>query len=121
MAYNHFDIPIFQKAYDLYKLICTYRNSVPKADRYTTWQKVEECSLAIIELLLMVNQTNGTEKVSLLQQVSNRVDMLRIFIRLAHETKSIDQKKYLKLQELLDEIGRMLGGWMKKTRTMHPS
>ena len=45
--------------------------------------------------------------------VSSSVDMLRIFIRLAADTKVIDKKCYLNLQEQIDEIGRMLGGWLK--------
>jgi len=45
--------------------------------------------------------------------VSSSVDMLRVFIRLASDTKIIDKKLYLSLQEQIDEIGRMLGGWLK--------
>jgi hypothetical protein len=43
--------------------------------------------------------------------------MLRVFLRLAHDTKTIDQKKYIALQAITDEIGRMLGGWLKSLRT----
>jgi len=32
------------------------------------------------------------------------------------EVKTIDNKKYATLQELVDEIGRMLGGWIKSTK-----
>lgn len=27
------------------------------------------------------------------------------------ETKSLDTKKYIALSEILDEVGKMLGGW----------
>jgi len=117
MAYNHFDIPIFQKTYDLYKLIHQLRNDVPKADRYTLWQKNEDTCLDIIEKLFQSNQLNGSEKVVWLAKISNKVDLLRMFMRLAHETKTIDEKKYLLIQSHLDETGRMLGGWIKNSRT----
>ena len=42
--------------------------------------------------------------------------MLRVFLRLAHDTKTIDQKKHIALQAITDEIGRMLGGWLKSLR-----
>ncbi len=48
--------------------------------------------------------------------VSSSVDMLRIFIRLASDTKTIDKRLYLSLQEQIDEIGRMLGGWLKSLK-----
>jgi len=38
-------------------------------------------------------------------------------IRLANEINCLDNKKYLVLQEKLQEIGRMLGGWMRSIRT----
>ena len=49
----------------------------------------------------------------ILTRVSMKVDVLRILIRLAQDTKAIDQKKYAVLQDIINEIGRMLGGWMK--------
>lgn len=116
MAYNHFDIPIFQKTYDLYKLTHAFRKDVPKVDRYTIWQRTENICLQVIETLLRANQSSGSEKVMLLTKASNKIDLIRVFIRLAHETKAIDQKKYLSLQSHLDEIGRMLGGWIKNAR-----
>jgi hypothetical protein len=45
--------------------------------------------------------------------VNSSVDMLRVFIRLASDTKIIDKKLYISLQQQIDEIGRMLGGWLK--------
>jgi hypothetical protein len=33
------------------------------------------------------------------------------------DTAAIDSKKYILLSEKLHEIGRMLGGWQKKTTT----
>jgi len=32
---------------------------------------------------------------------------------MARELKMLDNKKYLSLEEKVQEIGRMLGGWMK--------
>ena len=70
----------------------------------------------MIKDLLTVNHLSGTEKLSLLNKISVKVDLLRVFIRLAHETKAINSKRYISLQEILDEIGRMLGGWIKNVK-----
>ena len=39
------DIPIFYKIYDLYKLMHSYHPRIPKAERYTLWQKCENTAL----------------------------------------------------------------------------
>jgi len=43
--------------------------------------------------------------------------MLRVFIRLLKDVKTIDNKKYVTLENIVDEIGRMLGGWIKSCKT----
>ena len=53
------------------------------------------------------------KRVELLQQTSEKVDLLKYLIRFAYKTKALNQKRYLLLQEKVIEIGKMLGGWMK--------
>lgn len=114
------DIPIFAKAYELYKFLCGLRNGIPKSDRHTLWQKTEETSLLIIELLLSAGQRSKEEKYAVLEKASVQLNLLRILIRLARDTKIIDLKKYVYLQQIIDEIGRMLGGWIKSVKTPTP-
>jgi hypothetical protein len=40
--------------------------------------------------------------------------VLKIFLMILWETKSLDNKKYIALSEKLNEIGRNLGGWHGK-------
>jgi hypothetical protein len=110
------EIPIFKKLYELFKLIHSYRLSVAKADRYSLWQKVENSCLDLLELILSASQQTKEAKLSDLQTASIKLSCLRVFIRLAKDTRAIDNKKYLVLQELLDEIGRMLGGWLRSIK-----
>lgn len=113
---DEFDIPIFKKSYDLYKLFYGYRLSVPKQDRYTIWQRSENIMLDAIESILLASQTYKMEKLPILNRASMKLNFLRIFLRLMKETKAIDQKKYITLEELIDEIGRMLGGWIRSIK-----
>jgi len=113
---NDFDIPIFKKIYDLYKTFYGYRDSVTKQDRYTIWQKCENIILDILENILLASQIYKTEKLPILEKVSLKLNFLRVFFRLMKEVKTIDGKKYITLQELVDEIGRMLGGWIKSNK-----
>ncbi len=113
---NDFDIPIFKKTYDLYKTFYGYRDSVTKQDRYTIWQRCENIILDILENILLASQIYKAEKLPILEKVSLKLNFLRVFFRLMKEVKTIDGKKYIILQELVDEIGRMLGGWIKSNK-----
>ncbi len=103
--------PIFKETYDLYCTLHVWRNAIPKADRYSLWQNVENKCIRLIELLLTVSQSK--DKKILLEQYSVQLNILRVLLRLAKDTKLIDVKKYVNAQERIDTIGRMLGGWIK--------
>jgi len=110
------DIPIFKKAYDLTKKLYELRGTVPKHDRYALWQRCENLILEVLEGILLASQLRKTQKLEPLEQVSVKLNVLRVFLRLAKDLKIMDLKKYGLLEEMVDEIGRMLGGWIKSSR-----
>ena len=113
-----FDIPIFKKIYDLYKQFYILRKSVTKQDRYTLWQRCENVLLDILENILLASQLSKADKLPVLQQASLKLNFLRIFLWLMKETKSLAANKYVTLQRDVDEVGRMLGSWIKSTKEL---
>jgi hypothetical protein len=113
---NDLDIPIFKKSYDLYKDFYNLRLSVPKQDRYTLWQKCESLLIEVLEDILLSSQQSKSEKLPTLEKTSVKLNFLRVCIRLMKDIKAIDSKKYIIIEANLDEIGRMLGGWIRSTK-----
>lgn len=113
---NDVELPIFKKTYDLYKTFSEFRSLVAKQYKHTICEKVENYIIEILELILQTNGTGRVEKLPLLEAMSIKLNILRIFIRLMKDTRALDNRKYVTLQEIIDEIGRMLGGWIKSTR-----
>lgn len=113
---QQFDIPIIHKTYELYRSLHDLEKTIPKMDRFTLWQKAENGTLDVLEGLLRVGYLPQERRAENLVRVSAQVDLLRVFLRLSFDTKVLNQKKYIALQEALDEIGRMLGGWMKSIK-----
>lgn len=113
---EEFDIPIFKKTYDMYKTFYGYRNLVPRQDRFALWQRTENAILDMLEAIMIAGQKRKQEKSLFLEKASSKLNLLRVFLRLMKEVKIIDNKKYVALEESVDEIGRMLGGWLKSVR-----
>ena len=113
---NDLDIPIFKKSYDLYKAFYGSRLNVSKQDRYTLWQRSENCILDVLEAILLASQSSKADKLPMLETASVKLNVLRVLIRLTKDVKAIDNKKYLALETDIDEIGRMLGGWIRSTK-----
>lgn len=110
------DMPIFKKAYSLYKDFYTIRSSISKQDRYTIYLRVENTILEVIEKILLASQQNKLQKLPTLEQTSLKLNLLRVLIRIMKDVKAINIKKYATLEENIDEIGRMIGGWIKSTK-----
>ncbi len=64
-----------------------------------------------IEALVTASFLAREEKLPYVRLAIRKVDMLKIFLMMLWETKSIDNKKYITLSVKIDEIGKMLGGW----------
>lgn len=107
------DIPIFHKVYELYKLLHRFHQRIPKSERYTLWQRCENTTLALLEAVIETGHRHGEERMQSLYLISNRLDLLKVLIRLAKETRTIDNEQYLEVQSIIQEIGKMAGGWIK--------
>lgn len=109
------DIPIFVKTYELYKAFYKYLPSFPKKDRYSLGQRCESALLDLLESIILAGNLARQEKLPTLKHASIKVDLLKVLFRLLKDLKIIDIKKYLTLESSLQEIGKMLGGWIKTT------
>lgn len=113
---NETELPVLKKAYELYKTFHEYRRVVSKSDRFTIFERSENLIIDVIELCVEAGYGKGNNKVPMLNKASVKLNTLRFFIRLMKDTASLDVKKYTVLQTIIDEIGRMLGGWIRSMK-----
>ena len=110
-----------QKLYDFYILLDKYLKLFSKKNRYTLGQKLDKTALDILESFFLIPKTKGVEKISLLHRASAKLEILKVFVRLAKDTQALDNKKYLQLEQILVEVGKMLGGWIRASQEKEPS
>lgn len=108
------ELKIGQKAYDMvqYGYICLRR--FPKSERHTLAAEIKMHMLQVLRLILQANRRR--DKRSTLTELDVELDLLRLYVRLAHdvvEPASFPSRSYEHWSKLLNEIGKMLGGWMK--------
>jgi hypothetical protein len=91
----------------------------PKNEKHTLGQTIELNTLKLLEEILFVGSSNinSSLKRDKLTTASNKLDLIKLLIRLSYDIKAIDQKGYISLQEMLQEIGKMLGGWIRSIKT----
>jgi len=107
------NVPLVQKTYHLYAATHEAVKRFPKTDRYTLGERIKSLLLEILELLIEAETAKRDWKEPALVKASRKLGLLKLLIRLAHETKALDNRSYLALAEELVAIGRMIGGWIK--------
>ncbi len=107
------EVPILKKTIDLYTAYYRYLEVFPKKDKYALGARCERLMIEVIELLLETSYLPKEAKRATLLKANTKFETLKVLIRLLNNLKILEQKKYIVLQGSLQEIGRMLGGWIK--------
>ena len=107
-------LPILEKTYELILWLYPTVNKFPKSQRFVLGQRIENTMLKIVEEIIEMRlMTRGEEKLRQLQKISVEMDKLRILIRISKDLKFIKSSQYIFAVEKINEMGKMLGGWMK--------
>jgi hypothetical protein len=107
---------IIHKTYQFYLRLYNTIGAIPKKDRFTIGAKCENNALNILEMLYEANSKYGQNRLIVLQSIDTKLKILQTLVKALFDIKAIDDKKFLRLSELLIEIGKMLGGWIKTTK-----
>jgi len=110
---NQLNIPLIDKLFLLYRKTHQLIKSFPKTEKYSLGIKIESLILASMADIFTANQLPDPLKENQLLKINSQNETLKLLYRLAYETKIIETKDYLALESLLQEIGKMLGGWIK--------
>jgi len=108
------NLSIIQKLLATYKLWHEFLPHFSKTSRYTLGIKIDTLFIKTTEFIFIASRLNKEQKLPFVQRANAKLDLLKFFLQISWEIKSLDNRKYILLSEHLDEIGRMLGGWQKQ-------
>jgi len=110
---DQFNVSLVHKFFEFYKLFHEFLRFFPKAEKYTLGEKIETLILEILDLTMKTVRRPKEERLPYVKQIDEQTNFLKTLVRLASEIQALDNKKYLILEEKLQEIGRMVGGWLR--------
>ena len=87
----------------------------PKKDLEIS-RSIKEESYEMLKLAYLANVTTGIEeRKKSLEQIIVRIKLLDFFFFFSYDKKIINQKKYLKVGQKLDDIIKYVTGWLNST------
>lgn len=109
------ELKILQKTYDMIKYGNQCLLQFPRAERYALAAEIKQSMYKILRLIIQANKQHNKRQLQI--EIDTELDVLRTFIRLAADKQIayLPLRKYEIWSKQLNEIGKMLGGWMKAT------
>lgn len=101
------------RTYDFVMWLLPKVEGFPRSYRFTVGERLSASGLDLLTLL--VEASYARNKAGLLDEASRKVNAIRYLLRLAKDLRMLPVDGYGFSAGLLDEIGRMVGGWSKAT------
>ncbi|MEK7192027.1 MAG: four helix bundle protein [Patescibacteria group bacterium] len=76
--------------------------------------KIDALFLEIAEEIFSTAYAGDKGKMKIILKASNKLDRLKLLLKIGWEVKMLDDKKYIAISIPLSEIGKMIGGWKKQ-------
>lgn len=105
--------PIFTKTYDLILWLVPTVGRFPKEQRFRLAARLENSLFRFQELLLRA--VHSPDRRTSLGEADIELEKLRFYLRLAQDLKFLSFDQYEHAARLANEVGKLLGGWLKAT------
>ncbi|WP_084417721.1 diversity-generating retroelement protein Avd [Chrysiogenes arsenatis] len=86
----------------------------PKYERHVLGAEIRESLCQLLRLIVTCNKRY--HKKTTLQDLDVELEVLRSRVRLAHGLGYLDMRRYELWSRMNDEIGRMIGGWVRSVQ-----
>ena len=102
-----------EKTYQFMLWLIPTVEKFPRSLKFSLGDRVLNAGMEVLEGI--IDATYSRKKVFILRQTNLTIEKLRVLFRLTMGLRVITPKKYEFAIRSLDEIGRLIGGWMKSS------
>src|SRR5262245_40615236 len=106
------DMIILTKTFDLLIWLGPRSERFPKLYRHTVTERLMGAAFDFQEAIFDAQSQGGTTRQKHLRVADAHLNKLRLYLRLAHRWRWLNDGQYRHVSEMVAEIGRLLGGWL---------
>jgi len=110
----HQELPVYKSTYDLLLGIFQFTKEFSKEYKYTIGESIKKETIELLTLIFRANSRK--DKVAVLQEARERIEVIRLFIRVMKDMHQINLKKFVQVNQKVEAVSRQLTGWQKSQR-----
>jgi 23S rRNA-intervening sequence protein len=105
------ELTVITKTYDLILWSCNHTSRFPRNHRFVLGERIERNLYTLLETLIRAKYTKNRKR--LLEEANLSLEVLRFQMRLAKDLQCLKPNSYGFAAKAIDEIGRLIGGWLR--------
>jgi 23S rRNA-intervening sequence protein len=105
------ELTIITKTYDLILWSCNHTSRFPRNHRFVLGERIERNLYTLLETLIRAKYNKSRQR--LLEESNLTLEILRFQMRLAKDLQCLKVESYGFASKAIDEIGRLVGGWLR--------
>lgn len=102
------------KTFNLLEWLLPKAERFPRVYRFTVTQRMMDSALDFQDNLFAAQSARGKKRTDYLQHCDAALNRLRLYLRLAFQWQWLNAGQYEYVSQMVSELGRMLGGWLKQ-------
>ena len=110
----HQELPVYKASYDLLIEIFQFTKDFSKEYKYTVGESLKKETIELLTLIFRAN--SKPDKQVVLQEARERIEVVRLFIRLMKDLHQISLKKFVHVNQKVEDVSKQLTGWQKAIR-----
>ncbi len=103
--------PALEHSYQFVLWLVPTVEKFPRSQKFLLGDRLQSHAYGILEDL--TEATYDRNRVPILRRVNMRLQKMRIMFRIATDLKHLDRRRYEFAARSIDEIGRLVGGWIR--------
>jgi hypothetical protein len=107
----HSDLPVYKATYDLLLAIFQFTKDFSREYKYTVGESLKKETTELLTLIFRANVRR--DKQEILQEARERIEVIRLFIRLMKDMEQISIRKFVQINEKVEMVSKQLTGWQK--------
>ena len=107
--------PLYVRTYDLLMWLIPQVQKFPREYRFTVSEHIQKLLINFQDNLISAGKRKGGRRKEILQEADVQLAQLRFWIRFARDKELLKLRQYEHVIKMVNEVGRLLGAWLKKT------
>ena len=105
------ELPVYKASYDMLLEIFRFTKEFSKEYKYSVGESLKKETMELITLIYRAN--SKADKRETLQSAREKIEVIRLFIRLMKDLKQISLKKFVQVNKQVENVSKQLTGWQK--------